>query len=158
MTKPNLASDETPTGCLPRGSSVVDRLMFRTALLGNGCWEWRGARNPKGYGNIRVDSYGPAKSVHRVAYTEMVGPIPDGLEIDHLCRNRACINPQHLEAVTRTANVQRVDQRKSVCKNGHEMTQDNTRVYTTPQGYEGRKCRTCSRDFTRQYRARKTSR
>jgi hypothetical protein len=153
-----LAADEFPTRkCLPRGSSVVDRLMFRTALLENGCWEWRGARNPKGYGNIRVESYGPAKSTHRVAYIEFVGEIPDDLEIDHLCRNRACVNPEHLEAVTRTVNIQRVDQHRAVCKNGHEMTADNTRIYITKAGIESHNCRACAREFTRQYRLRKES-
>lgn len=156
--RPRLAADAHPgPACLPRGSSVLDRLMFRTALLPNGCWEWRGARNPKGYGNIRVDSYGPAKSAHRVAYAEMVGPIPGGLEIDHLCRNRACINPQHLEAVTRTTNIRRVDQRKAVCKNGHAMTPANTRIYVTSTEMEARHCRACAREFTRRYRLRKRS-
>lgn len=153
---PRLSADAHPgRKCLPRGSSVLDRLMFRTALLPNGCWEWRGARNQKGYGNIRVDTYGPAKSVHRVAYTELVGPISDGLEIDHLCKNRACINPEHLEAVTRTVNIQRVDQRRAVCKNGHEMTVENTRIYITKAGVKSHNCRACAREFTRQYRLRK---
>ena len=138
MTLPQLNPDDAaPNACLPRGSSVLDRLMFRTALLLNGCWEWRGARNTKGYGTIRVDSYGPAKSAHRVAYSEMVGPIEEGLEIDHLCKNRACINPDHLEAVTRTVNVQRVDQRKGVCKNGHDMTPGPTPTFT-PQSRDTR--------------------
>ena len=153
MTQPRLrASESAPRICLPRGSAVIDRLMFRTALLPNGCWEWRGARNPKGYGNIRVDSYGPAKSTHRVAYVELVGPVPVGMEIDDLCRNRACINPGHLQVVDHAT-----DQRKTVCKNGHRMDAENTRLYVTPQGYEGRACRACARDFTRQYRARKAS-
>lgn len=151
-------NDPVPTTCLPRGSSVAQRLMFKTALLPNGCWEWRGAKNPKGYGNIRVDSYGPAKSAHRVAYTELVGPIPDGLEIDHLCKNRACINPKHLEPVTRMVNIQRVDQRKARCKSGHEMTPENTRIYITKSGMETRNCRACAREFTRQYRLRKAAR
>jgi len=158
MAEPELAEGEFPSGkCLPRGSSVLDRLMFRTALLSNGCWEWRGARNPKGYGNLRPDTDTPATSVHRLAYEELVGPIPDSLEIDHLCRNRACVNPAHLEAVTRTVNIQRVDQRRAVCKNGHEMTPENTRVYITKAGLETRKCRACARNFTRNYRSRKAA-
>ena len=152
MTEPQLAPEQTaPTTCLPRGSAVIERLMFRTALLANGCWEWRGAKNPKGYGNIRVDSYGPAKSTHRVAYTELVGPIPNGMEIDHLCRNRACINPQHLEAVDHATNVRR-SERPAIthCKWGHEFNENNTRSSSV-----GRHCRPCVKEATRKYRQRK---
>lgn len=145
-TLPKLAPDQdAPSNCLPRGSSVIDRLMFRTALLPNGCWEWRGAKNPKGYGNIRIDKSSPAKSAHRVSYTELVGPIPPGLEIDHLCRNRACVNPDHLEVVDHTTNVRRSERPKVThCKWGHEYTVTTSRRY----------CRECAREATRRYRAK----
>jgi len=152
---PRLSADEYPTGkCLPRGSEVIDRLMFRTALLDNGCWEWRGARNPRGYGNICVDSYGSAKSTHRVAYMELVGEIPEGLEIDHLCRNRACVNPTHLEPVDHATNVRRgVQPRFPSCKWGHEYTVENTRWWGPRERF--RSCRACAREATRQHRARR---
>jgi hypothetical protein len=152
---PMLSADEYPNGkCLPRGSAVIDRLMFRTALLESGCWEWRGARNPKGYGNIRVDKISPAKSAHRVAYIELVGPIPQHLEVDHLCRNRACINPVHLELVDHATNVRRgVQPRFPSCKSGHEFTEENTRWWGPDKRF--RACRACAREFTRQHRSRK---
>jgi len=64
------------------------------------CWEWHGWRNAKGYGMFRPDWKGNARRVHRLAYELLVGSIPPGLALDHLCRNRACVNPSHLEPVT----------------------------------------------------------
>ena len=70
------------------------------------CWEWRGARNSSGYGSV-TNGRGGSALAHRVAYETLVGPIPDGLTIDHLCRNKACLNAGHMEPVTREENSRR---------------------------------------------------
>ena len=82
------------------------------------CWEWRGKLSPNGYG--RMMFRGTAHMSHRVAYALMRGPIPEGLVIDHLCRNRACCNPWHLEPVTNGENVRRGEVgRKKTAPRGH---------------------------------------
>lgn len=108
-----------------------------------GCWEWQGAHTRDGYGMLRIENR--AISSHRYSYTTLVGPIPEGLEIDHLCRNRNCCNPEHLEPVTRSENLRRSPlmgrARLSMthCKRGHPYNEANTR-YTT-EGH--RQCREC---------------
>lgn len=71
------------------------------------CWTWTGARNPKGYGSV-ANGRGGSMLAHRKAYEHIVGPIPDGLTIDHLCLNKACVNPAHMEPVTRGENNSRM--------------------------------------------------
>lgn len=83
---------------------------------GASCWNWTGALNENGYGKIGMPGISPVYA-HRLMYELCVGPIPKGLEIDHLCFNRRCVNPGHLEAVTRLQNVRRAV--KTVCKRGH---------------------------------------
>lgn len=78
---------------------------FVPSVLGSFCWQWSGYLAPNGYGNT-TDIRGE-RQAHRVSYVLLVGLIPSHLELDHLCRNRACINPAHLEPVTRTINARR---------------------------------------------------
>ena len=109
------------------------------------CWAWTG-RTHKGYGR-----YGGVQA-HRVAYELVIGPISAGLELDHTCRNPLCVNPDHLEPVTRSENMRRRYATQSHCKRGHEFTPENT--YT---GLGVRQCRACQREAVARYRARKVA-
>jgi len=108
------------------------------------CWEWTGGKNAQGYGNFNANR--TTHRAHRVAYELMVGPIPAGLVIDHLCRNPSCVNPDHLEPVTPRENTMRGRApkllrqlaTKEFCKRGHPM----------PDLVEGRRqkvCKACRR-------------
>lgn len=85
----------------------IERLRARTVEDENACWNWIGALNSKGYGCISTGGKNKNGLVHRVSYELHVGPIPDGLTIDHLCRNKVCVNPAHLEPVTIRTNIRR---------------------------------------------------
>ena len=118
------------------------------------CWEWQ-KHLVKGYGRLRVD--GKSVYAHRFAYLTWNGGIPDDCEIDHLCRNTTCCNPDHLEAVTHGENMLRSPlvgqyvREITHCKHGHEFTDENT--YTRPDGW--RTCRTCNAAAARRYKRSK---
>ena len=110
--------------------------------VSEGCWAWAGARNSKGYG-----LYTPVRRgvfmAHRFAWESHVGPIPEGLQIDHLCRNRSCVRPDHLEPVTLQENIRRGAKSTAThCKYGHAYTSDNTRLAIRDGA---RTCRACNR-------------
>lgn len=110
------------------------------------CWEWTASTNKGGYGNFTSSDRQYTKA-HIFAYEYFKGKIPEGLELDHLCRVRHCVNPDHLEAVnhltnmTRALNFRELSHRKTHCKRGHEFTFENT--YHSPKGH--RDCYTCRR-------------
>lgn len=143
---------------------LSERLMAKVIKDASGCWQYTGKPNPvNGYCTIGDQSR--QRPAHRVAYEIFVGPIPEGMEIDHLCHtmdqacpggiecpHRRCVNPAHLEPVTRTENNRRslspsaVNQRKTHCAKGHEFSVENTIAKTiqTPSGPNPRRaCREC---------------
>lgn len=129
------------------------RFWKRVKLLENGCWEWTGGLTD-GYGSfaLAVVTGQPQRHVraHRWAYENLVGPVPKGKELDHLCRNRACVNPDHLQAVSKSENILRglgapaINSRKQFCKRGHAFSGDNLAL-TEKGGKIYRRCRECVR-------------
>lgn len=139
---------------------LSERLRRNSAIdSASGCWVWTARKFRCGYGlmRIRLEGRQHSRLAHRISYETFVGTIPVGFEIDHLCRNRACTNPSHLEAVTRRTNVLRgvsfaaVNAVKMRCTSGHEYSSENT--YLRPKG--GRDCRACIRQRVAQYKSRR---
>lgn len=116
------------------------------------CWPWLGMTR-RGYGRFYV-AKGALRSAHRISYELLVGPIPEGLELDHLCRNHSCVNPAHLEPVTHRENVLRGEGLaakcavKTHCSKGHPYDEANT--YIEPKGKK-RHCRVCVAAATRRW-------
>ena len=109
----------------------------------NTCWEWIGTLYNNGYGRISINN--KSSYVHRLTYELYIGKIPTGKELDHLCRNRRCCNPEHLEAVTHRENIRRGktgkhNSEKTHCKRGHPYTKENTHI--KPNGW--RQCKLCT--------------
>ncbi len=114
----------------------------------SGCWIWLGSLNNKGYGTVQFNRR--TQYAHRAAYFTHVGPIPEGLELDHLCRNPACCNPSHLEPVTHAENLHRGSRATMpTCINGHELKGDNL-IALNGRGKE-RRCKICHRERMKGY-------
>ena len=132
----------------PKPVAPIDRLMARVTEtpgpLATPCWISTYVPGRDGYAMVTTDGrHAPA---HRCSYEHFIGPIPDGLELDHLCRVRACVNPLHLEPVTRAENLRRgmspaaIAVRTNMCKRGHSL--DDAYLKNG-----GRACRTCSHEY-----------
>ena len=147
-----------PLGSAPK-RTMLERFESKIVRRESGCWEWSGAHfQTTGYAIFNVPSpkdgrWRPA-TAHRIGYQLFVGPIPDGLNIDHLCRNRGCVNPAHLEPVQQRTNMLRGDAPSAIsvrtnrCQRGHEFTPQNTHVRIR-NGKPKRDCRECVRERDR---------
>lgn len=130
--------------------SAIERFRRNVLVAESGCWTWRGRISQGGYGRMRANYVEAA--AHRVSYAIRHGSIPEGLVIDHLCRNRACVNTDHLEAVTQSTNVRRGDLCRnrltvgSRCPAGHKLTQ---KTLMNPLGTP--RCRICYNEYMREY-------
>jgi len=138
-----LCGTQDPAG--PFAGPVPEKFRHQVVAAEGGCWHWVGALQPNGYGRVKVG--GRALMAHRAVYEAVCGPIPDGLQLDHLCRNRGCVNPAHLEPVTQLENTLRGNSAGAICR----------RTGRCLKGHEkkpGRECVTCWRERKRASRAR----
>lgn len=129
----------------------------------SGCWLWTGAISDTGYGSIGflIDGKPKCFNAHRYIYEQYKGKIPNGLQLDHLCRVRCCVNPNHLEPVTNRENTIRGlapivlgarNRAKTHCPQGHEYTSENTIIKNrTNKKKIGRQCRECNRQYMKRY-------
>lgn len=115
-----------------------------------GCWNWQGGSTNDGYG-LLGSGRDKNRLAHRRSYGMFIGPIPEGLQIDHLCKRRSCCNPAHLEAVTTRENMRRIT--KTHCKRGHPLSGDNLKLVK-----KGRSCRACGLMHARAFEARNPGR
>ena len=133
--------------------TLPERFWRKVQKFDHGCWVWTASDNGFGYGLFKVGRN--MRRVHKLVYEAIHGPVPSGLELDHLCRNRRCCNPAHLEAVTKSVNQKRglaglASSRRAAaithCPSGHEYNEANSYYVKTNRGGRGRKCKQCNRE------------
>ena len=157
-----------------RAETVRVRIQRNIKIAPNGCWVWTGYPDTHGYGRFRIfiDGVIRCTGAHRAAWLAYRGDIPaDHLQLDHLCRNRLCCNPDHLELVTNQENARRSvaaigaagrgrppgranSVLRDTCKYGHPLSGENLSIYTPPTGYARRVCRACARRANLEWRER----
>jgi len=138
----------------PRPRPELERFWEKIQITDNGCWMWQAYVKPNGYAGFGIgnteENNRKMEYAHRWAYRNFIGEIPKGLELDHLCRNRSCVNPNHLEPVTRKENLSRsplhaLNQRsKTHCPSGHPYDEHNTYKIVS-KNRSHRLCRECRR-------------
>jgi hypothetical protein len=127
------------------------------------CWNWVGSINIKGYGRMWLNELGRTDYAHRIVYRLLVGAIPKDLTIDHLCGNKRCVNPKHLEAVTIGVNILRsngpaaINSRKTKCKKGHPLAGNNLLLHNRPGGHVKRMCRICWNRYWVEWRKKRAT-
>ncbi|MFY1862077.1 HNH endonuclease signature motif containing protein [Achromobacter xylosoxidans] len=133
------------------------RIDEKIVKASDGCWNWTGTKQKTGHGRIKVDKRN--RCAHRVVFELLRGSIPDGLVLDHLCRNPSCVNPEHLEPVTQRENLLRgktiiaANAAKTHCPHGHPYAGDNLKINVNGQ----RVCVTCSRISDKKYNAKRNN-
>lgn len=151
------ADMDAPIRFKTRETDMLAKLTERSKRRDNGCWEWLGARMPSGHGQMQGPD-GRVVLTHRIAYELLVGPIPLGLVLDHLCQNPPCMNPTHLEPVTHRENTRRhrLLNRSDVCT---KCGANDWMSHKLPSGAIGRRCRPCTNTRSAAYkRHRRASR
>jgi hypothetical protein len=142
------------------GAEIAARFWPKVDKTGE-CWEWLAGKDRCGYGQFSIAR--KHRGAHRVSWELTTGPIPEGLQLDHLCRNRACVNPAHLEPVTYTVNYLRGEGvgarnlRKTACPRGHALDEANTFIKVKRNGRIERNCRTCRNAQNKAGRLRRQS-
>ncbi len=125
-------------------SNTLESILAKVVIGENNCWLLPYVTDQAGY--VRVSFQGKLALAHRLIYEQVNDTIPSNLECDHLCRNRACCNPEHIELVTHLENMQRGknwNSKKTHCRNGHKFTEDNIYIHQDKHGHTHRKCRAC---------------
>ena len=140
--------------------SLPARIRSKISVSADGCWLWTAAVDDQGYG--RVGWEGKNRKAYRVVYLLLRGSIEEGKELDHLCRVRLCVNPDHLEPVTHAVNMERGELRRVLrekwsaprtCPQGHPMTGENL-VIRKSRGRPNRKCRICEKAAIARFKER----
>jgi hypothetical protein len=151
-----VTQDRLPEALKRGDPRLPPRFWSHIVEASNGCWEWTAGRFRNGYAHSSLKG-APSDLAHRVTYVTLVASVPEKLCLDHLCRNRICVNPAHLEVVSPKENIRRAPHfHPAHCKHGHEYTPNNTWTHARKgDGRIIRMCRICNAANKAQWRARR---